>query len=64
MKRALLLCTLLCTAMVSSAQTTEPGFGMTATEVRDLSSYELDKPDIPDADVGNNPTNTIIPRPL
>jgi hypothetical protein len=64
MKRALFLCTLLFTASLGLAQTVEPGFGMTATEVRELSSYELDKPAIPDADIGNNPTNATIPRPL
>jgi hypothetical protein len=64
MKRALFLCTLLFTTSAAFAQTTEPGFGMTSTEVRDQSSYELDKPAIPDADIGNNPTNTVIPRPI
>lgn len=66
MKKALLLCTtsLLFAASLSLAQTVEPGFGMSVTEVRDLTSYQLDKPDIPDVDVGNNPTNTIVPRPI
>src|SRR5688572_7026793 len=66
MKKALLLCTtsLLFAASFSLAQTVEPGFGMSVTEVRDQTSYQLDKPDIPDADVGHNPTNTVVPRPI
>ncbi|MCI0748375.1 MAG: CHRD domain-containing protein [Verrucomicrobia subdivision 3 bacterium] len=66
MKRELLVCLLLFTTQFAYSQIVDPGggFSMTAAEIRELSSYELDKPNIPDSDVGNNPTNNLIPRPI
>jgi len=62
MKKALLLCPigLLFTTFLSVARTVESGFGMSVTEVRHQTPYQLDKPDIPEADAGNT-TNSLVP---